>query len=335
MAEHTHHQLEPACRSQLQIDQPVMTSENVKKKGLIVVEAQPIQVVDYLASVGRQDLHASKNVQFTPSTPLVKIEKHAANVFTRESYKRFLSEMQLETLVFVLGKDDDDSNCRKYKLGRYEHQNLAYEVMFKPSGPSIECSCLKFETVGYPCSHAIHIMKAEGLGEIPQNLIHPRWTKAAKSTAQFWQHYLPPVSSDVIERMVRYGTLKYECSSLLYLGSQSDQAFNDVNSFFEKMIDKLECSAARRASNSGPLSMPTNEKDDSPITRIARLKGSHRINEGKRRKTQGDGHSGNVEQTKHGYPKLSNAVIGVGDNSPLGMQDTMDTSSDCEMEQSK
>ncbi|KAI4336479.1 hypothetical protein L6164_015001 [Bauhinia variegata] len=137
------------------------------------------------------------HVQFALSTPLVKIEKHAADVFTRESYKRFLSEMRLEALLFVLNKVDG-TNFRIYTLGNYEDCNLTYEVVFEPCGPSLKCSCLKFETTGFPCSHAIHIIKSERLEQIPPNLIHPRWTKSAKSTAQL---ALAPVAGDVIMRM--------------------------------------------------------------------------------------------------------------------------------------
>lgn len=94
-------------------------------------------------------------------------EKYAAEVFTMESYKSFLSEMWLETHLFVLNIDEG-SNFRKYMLGNSEHQSLACEVMFKPSSPSIKCSCLEFETTGFPCCHAIHIINCERLEKFPK-----------------------------------------------------------------------------------------------------------------------------------------------------------------------
>ncbi|XP_020220976.1 protein FAR1-RELATED SEQUENCE 5 [Cajanus cajan] len=245
----------------------------------------------------------------------VKIEKHAAEVFTRESYRMFLSEMWLETHLFVLNKHDG-SNIRKYRLGSSKHHSLACDIMFKPSGPSIKCSCLKFETTGFPCCHAIHIIKCEQLEKIPRDLIHPRWTKSAKSTAQFWQGFLPPVSNDVVTRMMRYGNLMSHCLVLSYLGSKSDQIFNLVHNRLQKLMHEIkELSFSPHASNSGALGIPTKVKDGGPVSRSERSKSD-------------DDHSRNVEQIKHKYPKLISAGISVADKCPIVMQATLCNSSD-------
>ncbi|KAJ1386622.1 Zinc finger, PMZ-type [Sesbania bispinosa] len=275
------------------------------------------KTVDYeIVCSGVNAEYESANAEFVPKTRLVKIEKHAADVYTLDSYKRFLSEMRLETLLFVLNKHDG-SNHTTYKLGSYENQNLVYEVMFKPSGPSIKCSCLKFETLGFPCSHIIHVIKSERLEKIPQNLIHLRWTKTAKSTAQFWQRALPPVPSDIVTKLMRVGNLMYLFSMLCYLASQSDQEYNRVrSSLLMQLHEDKERSFARRASNSETLN---SEKDEGSVSRIGRSKGSQPDDDNgeKRRKTNGEGHSRNVEveQIKNGCLrlKLISADISVAD----------------------
>ncbi|RDX78803.1 hypothetical protein CR513_40867, partial [Mucuna pruriens] len=83
---------------------------------------------------------------------------------------------------FCLSLNKDGGSNR---LGNFKRQSLVCEVMFKPSGPSIKCSCLKFETMGFPCCHAIHIIKYEQLEKIAQDLIHPRWTKSASLVHSF------------------------------------------------------------------------------------------------------------------------------------------------------
>ncbi|XP_057456141.1 protein FAR1-RELATED SEQUENCE 5-like [Lotus japonicus] len=173
--------------------------------------------------------------QVALSNPLVK---HAADVFTRESFKKFLSEMKLETLLFVLSKDAGTTH-RKYRLCNTENQNLVYDVMVKPSGP-LKCSCLKFETLGFPCCHAIHVLKYEGIEKIPQDLIHLRWTKSAKSSAQFWHRSLPPVSSDIMLKIVRYGSSAFISSILCYFGTKSDKLRNLVLSRLYELKHEME-----------------------------------------------------------------------------------------------
>ncbi|RYQ94301.1 hypothetical protein Ahy_B08g089188 [Arachis hypogaea] len=188
---------------------------------------------------GKAD-YDSKYSKFAPSTSLVKMEKQAFDIFTRESYQRFLSEMQMEMHLVALEIDYDDPPCRKYKLAKIDHEDLAYEVMFNPCGLTIECSCLKFETFGFPCSHIFHVLKSEGFKDVPHNLMHQRWTKSAKSTAQFWRNYLPPVSVDVVAGMMSYGRVVCSSSPMLYLGTQSEEAFKIVSSCFVKLKGELD-----------------------------------------------------------------------------------------------
>ncbi|XP_057420487.1 protein FAR1-RELATED SEQUENCE 5-like [Lotus japonicus] len=153
------------------------------------------------------------------------LKKHASDMFTWDSYKKFITEMRLESCLFVVNKDEGTDH-NKYRLCNPENHNLIYEVMVKPSGPSIKCSCMKFETLGLPCCHVIHVLKSEGIEKIPQDLIHPRWTKSAKFSAQFWHRSLPPVSSDIMLKMMCYGNSAYFSSILCYCKSKSDKVRN-------------------------------------------------------------------------------------------------------------
>lgn len=180
------------------------------------------------------DTYSFKHV---PSTPFVKIEKHAASVFTLESFGKFLTEIRLEALFFVLNRVEFPG-CRIYTLGNYEQREFTCEVVFKPCDPSINCSCLKFETVGLPCSHAIHIIKVERLEEIPLNLIHPRWTKVAKSTIQLVHH--DSLMANNIMQEVRYGALLSSCYAMCFLGSKSEHSYNELTREIARLACRME-----------------------------------------------------------------------------------------------
>lgn len=140
-------------------------------------------------------------------------------MFTLESFKKFLTEMQLEALLFVLNRVEFPG-CRIYTLGNYDQREFTCEA-FKPCDPSINCSCLKFETVGLTCSDAILIVKVERLGEIPLNLIHPRWTIIARSAIRPVHH--ASLMANNIMQEVRYGALFSSCYTMCFLGSKSKQ----------------------------------------------------------------------------------------------------------------
>ncbi|KAJ7945145.1 Protein FAR1-RELATED SEQUENCE 5 [Quillaja saponaria] len=288
-----------------------------------------VRMIRYDEAEATYDSHYS---QLVPSTPLVKIEKHAAVEFTLESYKKFLAEMRLEALLFVLNKVEG-SNCRIYTLGHYDHQNLTFEVVFRPSGPTIDCSCLTFETTGFPCSHAIHIIKVERLEEIPKNLIHSRWTKSAKSTAQFLHNASPPVSDDHIIQMVRYGDLDSSLSILCYLASKSDQGYNMMTSELARLTHQIEkLNLTRHASNSEGCGIPITLKDVVRGSKIVRTKGCQSGNMDKLKKPRTYCHSKNVDQINSRCPNLIKATVSVVDSNPLAICGPSDMSSDSEMQ---
>lgn len=85
-------------------------------------------------------------------------------MFTQESFEKFLAEMRLEALLFVLNRREAPRH-HIYTLGNYNHREFSRQVVFKHCDQSFNCSCLKFEIVGLPCGHAIHIIKVERLEE--------------------------------------------------------------------------------------------------------------------------------------------------------------------------
>ncbi|KAI4343489.1 hypothetical protein L6164_010830 [Bauhinia variegata] len=73
-----------------------------------------------------------------------------------------------------------------------------------------------------------------------------------------------PVSGDIIMRMVRCGSLASSFSSLCYLGSKADMAYNLLSYELRKLKHKIhECSATStsHANNSGAAGTTTAEKD--------------------------------------------------------------------------
>ena len=93
---------------------------------------------------------------------LVKIEKHATNILTREMFSMVHEEIMNEQTFIVLDSIESEG-YRTYSLTQYECPDSKWEVVYYPKDQHMKCSCLLFESYGYPCAHLFAIMKAEHL----------------------------------------------------------------------------------------------------------------------------------------------------------------------------
>ena len=80
----------------------------------------------------------------------------------------------------------------------------------------MKCTCMMFESVGFPCPHMIVVMKIEHLEEIPETCIMKRWSKLAKETVQV--HHDNESQGDATN-IIRYGALSFMCSQMSYFAS--------------------------------------------------------------------------------------------------------------------
>ena len=96
--------------------------------------------------------YVSRHTEPYRVSKLVDIECHAASVYTRDSFSVFQEELQLETLYHCRERMIEEGRTRIYTLGKYKHPNERIQVVFDAFTQSIQCSCHKFATIGFPCS---------------------------------------------------------------------------------------------------------------------------------------------------------------------------------------
>ncbi|RVX07698.1 Protein FAR1-related sequence 5 [Vitis vinifera] len=139
------------------------------------------------------------------TTKLYALEKYAETVFTRQSFLKFKDEMK---------------NAELFSLDR-----------------SMKCTCMMFESVGFPCPHMIVVMKIEHLEEIPETCIMKRWSKLAKETIQV--HHDNESQGDATN-IIRYGALSSMCSRMSYFASQSEKAFKEARCEIQRLTCQME-----------------------------------------------------------------------------------------------
>ncbi|KAE8667084.1 hypothetical protein F3Y22_tig00112452pilonHSYRG00037 [Hibiscus syriacus] len=171
-------------------------------------------------------------------TKLVDLESHAAAIFTRESFRVFQDELIRETLYRIEAENKSLSDeCQHYIFSKYAEKNRKFEISFDSRTKTLICSCKKFETVGLPCRHQLHILKHLDYTYLPGTLIQSRWTNDAKASTPNYVDF--NVSPEVMQ-MTRFTALRSTSSRLCYIASKTDESFKTARDEMKKLIEELE-----------------------------------------------------------------------------------------------
>ena len=116
-------------------------------------------------------------------THLLQLEKHAAELYTRNTFHWVRDEIKSEAKHSIVNcVDDMDSVMYTFKM--FAGGDKTWNVRYTPSTNILKCSCKMFETMGIPCCHSFSVMKAMNQHHIPETLILQRWTKNAKDVSE-------------------------------------------------------------------------------------------------------------------------------------------------------
>uniref|UniRef100_A0A1D1ZER9 Protein FAR1-RELATED SEQUENCE n=1 Tax=Anthurium amnicola TaxID=1678845 RepID=A0A1D1ZER9_9ARAE len=109
-----------------------------------------------------------------------------ANVYTRYMFKKFQVEVLGMSSVFLSKSEQlgDTLACTVKGFEVQDHNKKIkvkeYKVEWNASERKISCICCNFEFKGYLCRHALTVLLASSVLEIPSHYILKRWTKDAK-----------------------------------------------------------------------------------------------------------------------------------------------------------
>jgi hypothetical protein len=129
-----------------------------------------------------QKVHKDKDryettVQKPKLQTMKPIEKHAANIYTRNIYLKFLEQLQFSD-AYTVEEIEKDKSYKVVKLMKYTGQEFdrdTFVVQVKREENMFECICAKYKRDGILCSHVLRLFTQLGIHEIPENYIKERW----------------------------------------------------------------------------------------------------------------------------------------------------------------
>ncbi|KAE8690560.1 hypothetical protein F3Y22_tig00110895pilonHSYRG00834 [Hibiscus syriacus] len=131
----------------------------------------------------------------------------------------------------------EDGISRMHELQR----ETLYRIQEEIQSLSDECQhyilTKKFETVGLPCRHQLHILKHLDYTYLSETLIQNRWTKDAKASApSFVDLNVPPE----VMQMARFTTLRSTSSRFCYIASKTDASFKTARDEMKRLTEEFE-----------------------------------------------------------------------------------------------
>ncbi|GER38837.1 FAR1-related sequence 5 [Striga asiatica] len=191
------------------------------------------------------------------STHLKDVEKHAADSLTRNMF--FIVREEIKKEAVLLSKIEHEFGSTKmYSVYEYSKPDLTLTVKFDKDSRLSECSCLQFETVGWPCAHMFAVMKAEHIKEIPSTCVMKRWARNAKENELNKKE--PEIRKDVTQN-ARYGSLISLCNKMCYYASLCDEGYGELCDTITRVTNRMhEIYANSRPCDSETDASKKNEK---------------------------------------------------------------------------
>ncbi|XP_016501813.2 protein FAR1-RELATED SEQUENCE 5-like [Nicotiana tabacum] len=104
---------------------------------------------------------------------------HVREVYTPNIFSKFQDEYMKSLIIIVNGCEENNFPII-YKVSKYGHTRE--HIVKVTEADHISCTCMKFESMGILCCHAIRILDViRGVDKIPDEYILKRWTKIAKA----------------------------------------------------------------------------------------------------------------------------------------------------------
>jgi zinc finger SWIM domain-containing protein 3 len=104
--------------------------------------------------------------------------KHASVAYTPRAFEVFQQRYE-KSLNVIVNQHKIDGSSFEYKVNTFG-QARQYNVTFNSSDDTVVCSCMKFEHVGFLCSHALKVLDNRNIKVVPSRYILKRWTKDAR-----------------------------------------------------------------------------------------------------------------------------------------------------------
>lgn len=197
----------------------------------------------------------------------VVLLKHASNAYTPRAFEVFQRGYE-KSLNVVVNKCSQNGPLVEYKANTFG-QVREHTVTFNSSDNTVVCSCMKYEYVGFLCSHALKVLDNRNIKVVPSRYILKRWTKEGRSGSMRDCNQFTIQDNPKLIGASRYKNLCRKIFKLAARASESEEAFqfaarqlDEVMEGVEKILDLKPEEAQAITSSSTGANASENERTE-------------------------------------------------------------------------
>ncbi|XP_022738509.1 LOW QUALITY PROTEIN: protein FAR1-RELATED SEQUENCE 7-like [Durio zibethinus] len=164
--------------------------------------------------------------------------KHASEVYTPKAFEVF--QLEYEKCLNVVANQCSQNGClSEYKVNTFG-KSQEYTVTFDCSDDTVICSCMKFEYVGFLCSHALRVLDYRNIKVVPSRYMLRRWTKDARiGCAQEDSDFIIQEHPKLVVAR-RYRDICHSILNISARAAESDDAFQFASRQLNEVIEEVE-----------------------------------------------------------------------------------------------
>jgi len=215
----------------------------VMRKDSIETFLQQCQIYEEeQAEIERRDRFES-NVQEHVYATMQMIERHAAQVYTRNIYLRFQMELYNSSAYSL----EEDESWAKYKVHRLmDHDKIefyrrTFYIEVDKDANTFSCICKKYQRDGILCCPILRLFTHLGIYRIPENYIKLRWTKDYLETElrsqkkKEMERFGKCNDEPVLRHAMMMNSLSDMCSKVCKDKEKSEEFMRQVENIFERI----------------------------------------------------------------------------------------------------
>ncbi|KAE8022493.1 hypothetical protein FH972_008288 [Carpinus fangiana] len=168
----------------------------------------------------------------------VVLLKHASDVYTPRAFEVFQRGYE-KSLNVVVNKCSQNGSLLEYKANTFG-QVREHTVTFNSSDNTVNCSCMKYEYVGFLCSHALKVLDHSNIKVVPSRYILKRWTKDGRSGSMRDSYEFTIQDNPKLVVASRYKNLCQKILKLSARASESEEAFEFAARQLDEMMEGVE-----------------------------------------------------------------------------------------------
>jgi zinc finger SWIM domain-containing protein 3 len=150
---------------------------------------------------------------------------------------------------------DESGLCREYVVSIVEKEEQ-YTVYGNSAEQTVSCSCRKFETIGFLCSHALKVLDAMDIKYIPDRYVMKRWTKYARCLTSPEVLGQAGQADKSLEISNRYQYMCPKYVRLVARASECEESCRVLDQFWGELGDKVEEILQKQTSISPSVTQP-------------------------------------------------------------------------------